>query len=362
MRFSISITTLPYSFLMPEKVKQNSFFAVCQCIFVQYEYIVHSSHLPASVSIWPSMCFMLKISEKLEDKKTSGTNRLSKDLSSEYDDLWIGLGQVLRLFVRETYISSFPFLEIWIWPSTNHCEHVLFILCQKLQHASLSLLVVLTICYYALFCVEKAPVCLICNGCQGLREMCFQLPLGRMTDGKTIKHRTAVLCVSACLPVCACMHARVHPCVTMFVSVQACMCKLLCACLCVHACICVFMWSVLRFFPDPASIQHRWNSTETATTATDIMKYNNTELLQLLLVTTQIKETQEWCFELSLLSIKFPNDPRGSPPKSFVVQNQIRTRWRIWNPNPKQILCNEKLQASTGGLILEDCPHKTWTG
>lgn len=52
-----------------------------------------------------------------------------------------------------------------------------------------------SICYYALFCVEKAPVCLICNGCQGPGEMCFQLPLGRMTDGKTIKHRTAAQCV-----------------------------------------------------------------------------------------------------------------------------------------------------------------------
>lgn len=87
-----------------------------------------------------------------------------------------------------------------------------------------------SICYYALFCVEKAPVCLICNGCQGLREMCFQLPLGRMTDGKTIKHRTAAQCDCVC----------VHPCVAMFVCVPACMCKVFCGCLYGQACICVF--------------------------------------------------------------------------------------------------------------------------
>lgn len=77
-----------------------------------------------------------------------------------------------------------------------------------------------SICYYALFCVEKAPVCLICNGCQGLGEMCFQLPLGRMTDGKTIKYRTAAQRACVFVWVCVC----VHPCVTMFVCVQACMC------------------------------------------------------------------------------------------------------------------------------------------
>lgn len=84
-----------------------------------------------------------------------------------------------------------------------------------------------SICYYALCCVEKAPVCLICNGCQGLGEMCFQLPLGRMTDGKTIKHRTAAQCVCVC--------------VCMFIHVWLCLyvCRLACANCFVHVCVCM---------------------------------------------------------------------------------------------------------------------------
>lgn len=51
-----------------------------------------------------------------------------------------------------------------------------------------------SICYYDEFVVffsrssvQKAPVCLICNGC-------FQLPLAAMNDGKTIKRKRAPQC------------------------------------------------------------------------------------------------------------------------------------------------------------------------
>lgn len=172
----------------------------------------------------------VQISEKLEDKKTPGTNRLSKDLSSEYNDLWIGQGQVLRLFVRETYISSFPFLEKWIWPSTNHWECVLFMLCQKLQHASLSLLVALPLFVIMLCVVWRKPQCvLFVMGARGWGR-CFQLPLGRMTDGKTIKHRTWAQCVCARAHVCVCVCSSTR---NSYIW--------MCASLPVHASLCTFM-------------------------------------------------------------------------------------------------------------------------
>lgn len=116
-----------------------------------------------------------------------------------------------------------------------------------------------SICYYALCCVEKAPVCLICNGCQGLGEMCFQLPLGRMTDGKTIKQRTAAQCVCVRARVCVCVCVHAHA-MTTFVCVQACMCILLC----VHEGMCVSMRFALIFFSYSAFIQHCWSSKEIA--------------------------------------------------------------------------------------------------
>lgn len=47
----------------------------------------------------------------------------------------------------------------------------------------------------ALFGAENVPVCLFGDGCQGPGETCFQLPLARMTDVKTIKSTTACVCV-----------------------------------------------------------------------------------------------------------------------------------------------------------------------
>lgn len=165
---------------------------------------------------------------------------------------------MLCLFVRKTYISCFPFfgkMDLALHQSLGACS--LYVVPKTTACFSFSVGCSDSICYYALCCVEKAPVCLICNGCQGLEEMCFQLPLGRMTDGKTIKHRTAALCVR------------------LYVCKFACY-KLLCACLCVNACICVFMWFVLWFFPYSVFIQHCWIGRETATTTytvTELIKY-----------------------------------------------------------------------------------------
>lgn len=141
-------------------------------------------------------------------------NWFSKDLSSENDDLWNDRGPKLRLLVMEIRISL-SFLKICIWPSTNHREHVRFMWCQILQHASLSLLVLLTICYHALCCVENAPVCLICNGRQGLGGggCVFNYHL---VEWLMVRQSSTELQLSAC--VC------VRPCVTLIVRVQARMC------------------------------------------------------------------------------------------------------------------------------------------
>lgn len=128
-----------------------------------------------------------------------------------------------------------------------------------------------SICYYALCCVEKAPVCLICYGCQGLGEMCFQLPLGRMTDGKTIKHRTWAQCVCARAHVCVCVHPHAT---ATFECVQACPCMLLCALLCVHEGMCVSMRSALWFF-SYSFIQHCWVSKEIVTIVKEIIEYSS---------------------------------------------------------------------------------------
>lgn len=197
--------------------------------------------------ICPSLCWWLfcvlhvQISEKPEDKKTSGTNRLSKDLSSEYNDLWIGQGQVLHLFVRETYISSFPFLEKWIWPSTNHWECVLFMLCQKLQHASLSLLVALPLFVIMLCVVWRKPQCvLFVMGARGWGRCVFNYHL---VEWLMVRQSSTELELS--------VYVRVHMCVCVFIHTQQLhlnVCKLAHACFFVHFYVCmkacVFLWDL----------------------------------------------------------------------------------------------------------------------
>lgn len=165
---------------------------------------------------------MLKISEKLEEKNTSGTNRLSTDLSSNMTIYESARDKCCICLSGKHIFLLFPFIDmdLALYQSLGACS--LHIVPKATACFSFSFGHSDSICYYALYSVEKAPVCLICNGCQGLGEMCFQLPLARMTDGKTIKHRTASRCV--------CVRVHFHPCATMFVCVQAYMCKLCCVC------------------------------------------------------------------------------------------------------------------------------------
>ena len=101
--------------------------------------------------------------------------------SSEHDDLWIKLGQILHLFVREHNFFS-------LFGNMNLAHHQSLCVCsfhtvpKTTAYFSLSFGHSGSICYYALFCGENSSMS-FCNGCQGLEEMCFQLPLARMTDG-----------------------------------------------------------------------------------------------------------------------------------------------------------------------------------
>lgn len=88
-----------------------------------------------------------------------------------YESAW----DKLRLFVGEAYISPFSLfgkMNLALYQSLGMCSlHV-----GPKTTASLSLLVGTdSICYYALCCVEKAPVCLIYNGCQGLGVDVFSI-------------------------------------------------------------------------------------------------------------------------------------------------------------------------------------------
>lgn len=146
---------------------------------------------------------------------------------------------MLRLFVRETYISSFPLfgkMDLALHQSLGACS--LHVVPKTTACFSFSVGRSDSICYYAFCCVQKASVCLICNGCQGLGEMCFQLPLGRMTDGKTIKHTTAAQCVC----VLVCMRGHVHPCTAMYVR-YACMHSFVRVCVDMQASVFVFDFS-----------------------------------------------------------------------------------------------------------------------
>lgn len=218
--------------------------------------MVVSFRLPVPMSIWLSVCFMPKISEKPEDKTTSGTNRLSKNLSSEYDDLWIGPGQVLRLFVRETYISSFPFLEKWIWPSTNHWERVLFMLCQKLQHASFSLLVVLTLFVIMLCFVRRKPQCvLFVMGARGWGRCVFNYHL---VEWLMVRQSSTELQLSVRACVCVCSSMCDYVCMCISLHVQTALCMFVCACL--HLCfyaICALIFSHSTFIQH-YNIRSQW--------------------------------------------------------------------------------------------------------
>ena len=323
--------------------------SLLRCVNINiYLSVVISFHLPESVSIWSSVCFMVKISEKPEDKSTSGTNRVSKDSSSEYDDLWIDPGQVLRLFVRETYISSFPFLEIWIWPSTSHWERVLFMLCQKLQHASRSLLVVLTLFVIMLCFVWRKPQCvLFVMGARGRGRCVFNYHL---VEWLMVRQSSTELQLSVCVRVCVCVFSSMCDFVCMCGSlhVQTASCMFACACL--H--LCFFMRLVP--FPYSAFIQRCWVSS--AATATDVIQQNkfrdcssrNTNQKKkrpTLRIITFIYQIPKWSFR--------------DPPA-----NQL---WSDVRPKPGDGYGTRTHNKSSShgnavSLIRRDCPHKTWPG
>lgn len=94
----------------------------------------------------------------------------------------------------------FPFLEKWIWPSTNHWERVLFMLCQKLQHASLSLLVDLTLFVIMLCVVWRKPQCvLFVMGARGWRRCVFNYHL---VEWLMVRQSSTELQLCACVFVC----------------------------------------------------------------------------------------------------------------------------------------------------------------
>ena len=107
----------------------------------------------------------------------------------------------------------FPFLEKWIWLSTNHWERALFMLCQKLQHASLS--VVLTLFVIMLCVVRRESQCvLFVRGARSWGRCVFNYQL---VEWLMVRQSSTELQLSVCII----LRARV----TIFVCVQACMCS-----------------------------------------------------------------------------------------------------------------------------------------
>ena len=60
------------------------------------------------------------------------------------------------------------------------------------------------------------------------------------TDGASLLHRGAFVCLLACLFVCLCVCVRVCVCVRKCVRVCACVCVRACVCVCVRVCVCCF--------------------------------------------------------------------------------------------------------------------------
>ena len=281
---------------------------------------------------------MLKISEKPEDKKTSGTNRLSKNSSSEYDDLWIDPGQVLRLFVRETYISSFPFLEKWIWPSTNHWERVLFMLCQKLQHASFSLLVVLTLFVIMLCFVWRKPQCvLFVMGARGWGRCVFNYHL---VEWLMVRQSSTELQLSVCVCVCVCVCSSMCDYVCMCVSLPVQTAPCMCVCACRHLSFYVICALIFPIFQFHSALLHPSSVLPAAKTRS---------------------KKKGRCLKLSLLSIKFSNNPQGFVQiicsSFFWAKNKIWRRKRNQNQN-KSVVIKHYWWSNTETLSLENL---NWT-
>lgn len=132
-------------------------------------------HARLCVHLTFSVCFMPKISEKLEEKNTSGTNRLSTDLcstvriyESSRDKCSICLS-VKRIFLPFLFMD----MDLALYQSLRACS--LHVVPKATACLSLSFGHSDSICYFALYSAEKAPVCLICNGCQGLGGDVFSI-------------------------------------------------------------------------------------------------------------------------------------------------------------------------------------------
>lgn len=197
--------------------------------------MVVSFHLHISVSIWFLCASYLKFHrnqslrrhpELIDFPKTWAQN------TTIYESAW---DKCCVCFSGKHIFLVFPFLEKWIWPSTNHWECVLFMLCQKLQHASLSLLVVLPLFVIMLCVVWRKPQCvLFVMGARGWGRCVFNYHLVEwlmVRQSSTELQFCVCLCALACSSMCGCvcmcasLHVTnyfVHVCVWMPASVFLC--------------------------------------------------------------------------------------------------------------------------------------------
>lgn len=114
----------------------------------------------------------------------------------------------------------FPFLEKWNWLSTNHWEGVLFMSCQKLQHDSFSLLVVLTLFVIMLCVVWRKPQCvLFVMGARGWGRCVFNYHL---VEWLMVRQSGTELQLSECVPIVCATNCFVHLCVWLPASVFLC--------------------------------------------------------------------------------------------------------------------------------------------
>lgn len=208
----------------------------------------------------------------------------------------------------------FSLLWIWIWQSTNHWEHVLFMLCQKLQHASRFLLVILTLFVITLCILWRKPQCvLFVMGARGWGRCVFNYHLLEwlmVRQSSTELHLCMCMCVfsSVCDHVCLCAGLHVQTPLCMF------------ACACWHIGFYVIMWLVTFLV-----------CLHTTSTVTETLQQNKPNST-ILLATGQTKRNDQ-CIELSLL--KLPNDPQESSPKHFVVQQSDQNPMKDMKPKPQ---------------------------
>lgn len=113
------------------------------------------------VCVWPSLCASCL---KFHRNWRKRTHPELIDFPQTCAQLWgfMNRPRTSAASVCQWNVYFFlSFLWIWIWLSTNHWERVLFMLCQKLQHASCSPLVILTLFVILLCILRRKPLCVL---------------------------------------------------------------------------------------------------------------------------------------------------------------------------------------------------------